>query len=380
MNRQTVLLVFISLVSTALAGAQTGQTNSFLTRLGQDTIAAESFTIDANGMRGVSVARSPRVTIREFAAKFDSAGNLEDFHVKSTGSNGSAGTRYYKYSNDSVWVLIKQDASIQRYTVAAKDRPFPFLIDVFAGWQASLQRALGAGKKGFSVLAGKRTIGYSIQETASGNVELSNPDRDFAPIVVELEKGAAIRKFDLTATTDKFIAERVPPLDVLAMANSYMAREKSGGAIGVLSPRDTVRAEINGAHLMIDYGRPSVRGRTIFGSVVRWDSVWRTGANAATQLMTDKELQFGSVVVPPGTYSLFSVPAASKWMLIINTQHGQWGTNYDQSKDLARIPMEVKTRDELVERFTFEVTSKGNEGQIRFMWEHTEGAIPFTVR
>jgi hypothetical protein len=370
----------MTMLFAGLAAAQTGQVNSFLTRLGQDTIAAENFSIDSHGMRGISVVRSPRVTVREFSAQFDSTGNLVNFHLKSTGSNGSVGDRNYAYTNDSVKVVNKQDTNTQRYTVAAKDRPFPFSIDIFAGWQWSLQRALGSGKKEFSVLAGKRTIGYTIKETSTGGLELSNPERDFAPIIVELGKGASIRKFDLTGTTDKFVAERVPPLDVLAMSNEYLAREKSGKPIGVLSPRDTVRAEINGAHVMLDYGRPSVRGRTIFGNVVPWDSVWRTGANAATQLITDKELRFGSVVVPPGTYSVFSIPGVKQWTLIINTQHGQWGTNYDQSKDLGRVPIGIKSHDELVEKFTFEITSKGNEGQIGFKWEHTEGSIPFTVR
>jgi hypothetical protein len=380
MIRQSVFLIVVILLSTMLAGAQTGPGSSFLTRLGQDTIAAESFTIDAHGIRGTSVARSPRVTVREFSAQFDSNGNLQNYHMKFTGSNGTVNDRDYAYSNDSVRVIIKQDTSTQRYTVAATGRPFPFSIDIFAGWQASLQRALGSGKKEFSVLAGKRTIGYTIKEMPSGNLELSNPERDFAPIAVELGKGNQVRKIDLTATTDKFVAERVPPLDVLAMANGFLAREKAGSALGVLSPRDTVRAEVNGAHVMIDYGRPSVRARTIFGVVVPWDSVWRTGANAATQLIIDKELQFGSVVVPPGTYSVFSVPGAQKWTLIINGQHGQWGTNYDPSKDLGRVPIEIKRLDELVERFTIEIASKGDEGQIRFRWEHIEGSIPFKVR
>ena len=380
MIRQIFFCATMTMLFAGLAAAQTGQVNSFLTRLGQDTIAAENFSVDSHGMRGISVVRSPRVTVREFSAQFDSTGNLVNFHLKSTGSNGSVGDRNYAYTNDSVKVVNKQDTNTQRYTVAAKDRPFPFSIDIFAGWQWSLQRALGSGKKEFSVLAGKRTIGYTIKETSTGGLELSNPERDFAPIIVELGKGASIRKFDLTGTTDKFVAERVPPLDVLAMSNEYLAREKSGKPIGVLSPRDTVRAEINGAHVMLDYGRPSVRGRTIFGNVVPWDSVWRTGANAATQLITDKELRFGSVVVPPGTYSVFSIPGVKQWTLIINTQHGQWGTNYDQSKDLGRVPIGIKSHDELVEKFTFEITSKGNEGQIGFKWEHTEGSIPFTVR
>src|SRR5580704_1818688 len=121
-------------------------------------------------------------------------------------------------------------------------------------------------------------------------------------------------------------------IPVLALHADTPARDS------VLSPRDTARATIGKAHVLVDYGRPSKRGRVIFGSLVPYGQVWRTGANAATTFVIDKDLTIGAQTVPAGTYTLYTLPSASNWLLIINKQTGQWGTEYDQSQDLVRIP------------------------------------------
>jgi hypothetical protein len=98
----------------------------------------------------------------------------------------------------------------------------------------------------------------------------------------------------------------------------------------VLSPRDTARMELGaGKHLFIDYGRPSMRGRRIMGGLVPYGRVWRTGANAATTLVTDVDLTSAAVRVPRGTYTLYTLPTAGGWTLIVNRQTGQWGTQYE---------------------------------------------------
>jgi hypothetical protein len=193
-------------------------------------------------------------------------------------------------------------------------------------------------------------------------------------------KDGRLDRFDMTAATDKFIVQRVARVNVEGMAKTFAERERAGQALRVFSPRDTVRAVVNGAHVMVDYGRPALRGRTIFGNVVPWNEVWRTGANAATQLITDKELVFGATKVPPGTYSVFTLPSQKTWLLIINRQYGQWGTIYDQSKDLARIPLTVTHLKNPVDRFTFDIASRGSVGVLQYKWERTEASIPFKVQ
>ncbi len=380
MLRSILFFLTICLLSATPALTQSGGKGYFITRLGHDTIAVEEFSWDARELHGTSVSRVPRTSIREYSATFNAGGNLEHFTITAKRFNGTVvSEREFVYSDDSVWVTNKQDTTTSHLAVAAQGRPYPFLLDMFGGWQVLLQHALAANQKQFSLLSGKRLLNYTVGEPSGATFDLTNTNDDYGPIHVTTGEGGQIERFDLTATTDKFVSERIASADVKALAQEFDARDRAGRALGVLSPRDTIRAEINGAHLLIDYGRPSVRGRKIFGQVVSWDSVWRTGANAATQFITDKDLRFGSTVVPAGTYSLFTIPATGGWLLIINKQHGQWGTQYDRSKDLVRLPLEVSHQEDLTERFVFGITPQSNGGVLHFTWEHTKASIPFEV-
>src|SRR5271165_2225045 len=84
----------------------------------------------------------------------------------------------------------------------------------------------------------------------------------------------------------------------------------------------------DGKTVTVDYSRPSMRNRKIFGGLVPYDQVWRTGANAATSLKTDVDLNIGGTKVPAGSYTVYTIPGMSSWQLIINKQTGQWGTKY----------------------------------------------------
>jgi len=184
------------------------------------------------------------------------------------------------------------------------------------------------------------------------------------------------------AGTGKFGVERVASLDLDAMAASFVAEEHAGAGLGTLSPRDTVRvANAGGASLWIDYGRPGKRGRTIFGDVVPYGEIWRTGANAATQFRTDKALDFGSgVVVPAGFYTLWSLPTAAGWKLVVNSETGQWGTAHDAAKDLYTIDLVRSTLPEAAERFTIGVQSAATGGVLTLDWDRTRGSAAFTVK
>jgi hypothetical protein len=149
----------------------------------------------------------------------------------------------------------------------------------------------------------------------------------------------------------------------------------------MLSPRDTVVAkDVGGAALQIDYSRPAKRGRVVFGGVVPYGQVWRTGANAATQFKTDKALDFGGTIVPAGFYTLWTVPAADGWKLVVNSETGQWGTEHDASKDLATIPMSTTALSQPVERFTIRVEPAASGGVLALEWDTTRATAAFTVQ
>ncbi len=132
----------------------------------------------------------------------------------------------------------------------------------------------------------------------------------------------------------------------------------------------------DGKTVIIDYSRPSMRNRKIFGGLVPYGEVWRTGANAATTLKTNVALDIGGTTVAPGTYTLYTLPGSNHWELIINKQTGQWGTEYNQGQDLARISMKVTQRPSGLETFTisFDKTG-GNSAVLKLEWENTIASV-----
>lgn len=123
--------------------------------------------------------------------------------------------------------------------------------------------------------------------------------------------------------------------------------------------------------IKLDYGQPFARGRKIVGGVVPMDTVWRTGANAATTLTTDVDLMIGGTRVPKGSYTLFSLPTSNGWQLIINRKTGQWGTQYEAAQDLARIPLRSTSLAAPLEGFTMWLIPSGDgspEGELRMGW------------
>ena len=141
------------------------------------------------------------------------------------------------------------------------------------------------------------------------------------------------------------------------------------------SPPAKVTAKIGAATVTIDYSRPSMRGRKIMGGLVPFDKVWRTGANKATHLITDAALTIGTLAVPAGTYTVYTVPGEKAWTLVINKQTGQWGTQYDQAQDLGRVEMKVEPIQTAVEMFTIAIKASGAKGALTMEWENTRASV-----
>jgi len=131
----------------------------------------------------------------------------------------------------------------------------------------------------------------------------------------------------------------------------------------------------DGKKVTIEYSRPYAKGRKIVGGLVPYDQVWRTGANEATLLKTDADLEIGGTPVPAGSYTLWTIPSSGSWKLIINKQTGQWGTNYDQSQDLARVNMTVSSLPQ-VEQFTISFDKTGGDSaKLNLDWEKTRASV-----
>ncbi|MDQ3284018.1 MAG: DUF2911 domain-containing protein [Acidobacteriota bacterium] len=147
-----------------------------------------------------------------------------------------------------------------------------------------------------------------------------------------------------------------------------------------LSPPAKATATFGGKKVTIDYSAPSKRNRAVMGALVPYGKVWRTGANAATTLTTETDLMIGSLHVPAGTYTLYTIPNEKNWTLIVNKQTGQWGTQYNEAQDLGRVKLDVKRVKTAVETFAIDLRrASDKKGTLSFTWENTQATVPVMV-
>jgi len=152
------------------------------------------------------------------------------------------------------------------------------------------------------------------------------------------------------------------------------------------SPSAETSVTIAGKSITIKYSAPSLRGRKMFGPGGRISGdptypAWRTGADDATALHTDGDLVIGGLKVPKGDYTIYTLVNVTPWQLIINKQTKQWGTEYDKSMDLGRVPMTVSKPSAPIEKFKITLSDTGGSaGKLQMEWENVIASVPFTVK
>ncbi len=137
----------------------------------------------------------------------------------------------------------------------------------------------------------------------------------------------------------------------------------------------------DGKTITVDYSSPRMKGRKIFGDLVPYGEVWRTGANEATTFVTTANLSAGGKDIPAGSYTIFTVPAQDNWTLIISKHTGEWGIPYKyQSEELARVQMSVAKASAPVENFTIGFDQGGGSCAMKLSWENTDASVSFSEK
>lgn len=173
-------------------------------------------------------------------------------------------------------------------------------------------------------------------------------------------------------------------LAILMMMCTFQFTAKAQEAIKPRkSPLGLVTFKYENTYMKVTYGRPQKRGREIFGdnTLVPFGKVWRLGANEATELTTTHEVMMAGHKVPAGTYTVFAIPEADHWTIILNSVLGQWGAfDYDKSKDVLRFDVPVEKSDTMYEPFTilFEHEKGNNKASLVMVWDTTKVSIPIT--
>lgn len=152
-----------------------------------------------------------------------------------------------------------------------------------------------------------------------------------------------------------------------------------------LSPKDTVKFELNDTKLQVFYNRPYKRNREIFGALVPYNEVWRTGANEATTFITNQDLMIEGIYMPRGEYTLWTVPHDSTWNIIFNTKQYPWGVDEQMRPmrepqfDLMDISEPVEHLDKPVEQFTIAFDNITDNLKMTLVWDRTKIEIPLEV-
>jgi hypothetical protein len=157
----------------------------------------------------------------------------------------------------------------------------------------------------------------------------------------------------------------------------------TGSALAQGNPRGKAALTLGSANVTIDYGRPSLKGRNVNDLLkqISAGEVWRVGADKSTTFTTTSDLDFSGTTVPKGTYSLWAQKQAdNSWKLVFNSQHGQWGTDHDASKDAVSVPLKQETESKPAEEVTITLENESNAGEISIAWGDLELSANFTAK
>ena len=370
----------------AVPAPAAGGATTLLVRLGTDTLGVEQYTRTTTRMEGVLVQKSPYTTIARYHVELgiDQSPVRAEVSLRrgdGTTITGQMQSLSVRFTRDSVvFVGHRSNGDTTRATAASGD-VLPYLNGSYGLFELAFARLLSARRDTatFAIVP----LSWGARGTSPLPVKLVG--RDSAritwfgyPLYARHDGQGNLLWADGSLTTVKVRVDRVATMELDTLAHEWTAHDQASGIAGPPSTRDTVRATIGKANVWVDYGRPSLRGRDVWVNGVLGDTIWRTGANAATQLRTDADITIGGAPVPAGTYSLWThASSRGGYELIVNRQSGQWGTEYHPERDLVRVPLRETSVGVPVERFTIVMA---NNGQLVLAWGTKQLSVPIGAR
>jgi hypothetical protein len=363
----------------ASAGSLHAQDATIVYRLGRDTVAVEQFSRSATRFAGEMVTRSGTAVTRTQYDITLANGKPTAAVVRRRQADGSPipnnpqEVRFTFRADSAKREIVWRDSTQTASFRAANAFP---ALPVYAYGPFELIYARGAGARD-SVpvipLGGANVGAIGLQTYAADTLRMRG---GAYPMLVRFDRDGRLQTTDGVFTTNKAVGTRsAGRSDIAALAAAMKPT-------GVLSPRATAYAAFDRGPILINYGRPAVRERTVWGgTLVPFDSVWRTGANEATHLATSKTIVVGEMTLAPGMYSLWIQHTRNGTFLIVNKQVGQWGTEYQAAQDIGRVKMDLARAPEHVEDFTITIRpTAANRGAMDFAWGDSVASVNFTVQ
>ncbi|MBI3792532.1 MAG: DUF2911 domain-containing protein [Gemmatimonadetes bacterium] len=400
MRRSHAVLPF--LLAAACGGDRASDRYGFVTRLGRDTVAVERVERHGDTLTIDAVDRWPFVRRRHATVVLAADASIRRLAMDVTTPNAPRPTDRARritadITPDSVHVVLHDGNGDHPFAWGvAGVLTLPHVPQSYALAERYIAAALARGRA-MKLAAGDSVPlhqfypdfdaahfplhdGY-VHPVSATKVELWH---DWLSGIGEATVDSADRLLAYSGqqSTYKVEMQRVAtPPDVDAAQRGMLAGEQATGA-SQLSVRDTARGTIGAATFSVDYGRPLARGRTLLGDVIRYDYVWRTGANAATQFTTSRAITLAGIPLAAGTYTLWTVPhAGGRADLIVNRETGQWGTNYDDAHDIGTAPLVSGAPPAPVEKFTIAIEpADATHGALTLAWGTFKWTAPIVVK
>jgi hypothetical protein len=378
MKRPTLVVLALSLLGASPAFAQ-ADSAAFVIRLGKDTVAVERYVRTADRLVVEAVQRSPVTTLHRFEYTLSPEGRVTaaELTTRRPGESEPGMRRSFRFEGDSAVVETTSEGSASRTQSVAAPAAIPMGGPFYTPYQLAVMHAVAGGtpKTEVALLAGTNVVRIPVERVGTDSVTLTNQFGE--PMRAHIDAQGRLLHLHTPAFTT---LERVASLDLDGLAAEFARRDENGRGLGMLSPRHTTRTGLDGANLWLDYSRPAMRGRPIWGALVPFGAVWRTGANDAAHFATDRIVQLGELTLEPGTYTLFLQPAAERWTLIVNRQTGISGLERDAAQDVGSTALTTETLTQPAELFTIEIRGSGADARLAFAWDRTRASVPLAVR
>jgi hypothetical protein len=395
MKRSTLLpLLFL-----ACSHSPPPERYGFVAVLGNDTVSVERVARSPDRLVADGVDRWPFVRRRHTEFDLNPDGSIKQMVMDIRTPNGPSPRERGRqvtadYSKERVTISVRDSAGVADTAFATGGAiTVPHVSMMYSVIELEIAAALRrAGQApGDSVLFRQfypdRDVGPSftmhrgfVVPRGGGKVELRHGWLSGTGDVTVDSAGRMLTYSGARSTYKVAVARTTAAPDVDSIADRLAVAERGTGQ-QQLSVRDTARAVIGAATFSVDYGRPLARGRTLLGDVIGYDRVWRTGANAATQLTTSAPITLAGLSLPAGTYTLWTVPHRQGVDLIVNLQTGQWGTEYGRAHDLGRAPMQAGSVGTTVEKFTISIEPRDTRhGTLAMAWGTFRWTAPIVVR
>ena len=350
---------------------------AFITRLGTDTMYVERFSFASGAYQVEQALHTPVAALMHTHVGLTPTGAIGDViymhhQIKDPSAPLYASTRLTFGSADSAKIVVKRGDSSTTRTIAASANMVPSLPQSWLAYELAARRLVAAradtATMHFLEPDGGRTR-ILVRRIAHDSIAFE------LPFTVYRARIDAEGRITNLYQPNGLRVERVPAVDVNAIAARWDELERQGKGMGMLSPRDSAAVTVGAATISLNYSRPGMRGRTIWGGLVPWNQVWRTGANNPTAFTTTRDITIGGVNVPAGSYVLTSISTPEGTKLIIGSGAG------DNATEVARVDLTVSQLATPVEKFTIAVEpGQGNRATLALSWDRRRMTAPIVVR